>query len=201
MNFNRPFDIGRAPETEHKADAAPSTHRVDRRRWGGRLAGLGLVLSLTTALASGAWSHFAQHRLVIATAEQSRDFVPQVRVAAEQPSQDDPVLPAHYLFINGATAVSVQDALGNSTAPVQGDLLGTVPGVTHTSVGDQVTMLTLAAGSAYTVTFGDNKLSPLDCTCTSRLPMCSCGMRTRRQASGRIDSRPLASSTSICTRR
>ena len=86
MNFNRPFDIGRAPETEHKADAAPSTHRVDRRRWGGRLAGLGLVLSLTTALASGAWSHFAQHRLVIATAEQSRDFVPQVRVAAVQPS-------------------------------------------------------------------------------------------------------------------
>src|SRR6476646_133303 len=86
MNFNRPFDIGRAPETEHKADVAPSTHRVDRRRWGGRLAGLGLVLGLTTALASGAWSHFAQHRLVIATAEQSRDFVPQVRVAAVQPS-------------------------------------------------------------------------------------------------------------------
>ena len=86
MNLNRPFDIERAPETEHKTDAAPSTHRVDRRRWGGRLAGLGLVLSLTTALASGAWSHFAQHRLVIATAEQSRDFVPQVRVAAVQPS-------------------------------------------------------------------------------------------------------------------
>jgi hypothetical protein len=69
-------------------------------------------------------------------------------------SQDDPVLPAHYLFINGATAVTVQDPLGNSTAPVQGDLLGSVPGVTHTSLGDQVTMLTLAAGSEFTVTFG-----------------------------------------------
>jgi len=69
-------------------------------------------------------------------------------------STGDSVLPAHYLFINGATALTVRDPLGNSTAPVQGDVLGSVPGVTETSIGDQVTMLTLAAGSEYTVTFG-----------------------------------------------
>ena len=33
-------------------------------------------------------------------------------------------------------------------------MLGSVPGVTHTSIGEQVSMLTLAAGSEYTVTFG-----------------------------------------------
>jgi uncharacterized delta-60 repeat protein len=84
----------------------------------------------------------------------------QTSVVAANPARpqavrlDDPVLPAHYLLINGATAVSVQDPLGNSTAPLQGDLLGSVPGVTHTAIGDQVTMLTLAAGGEYTVTFG-----------------------------------------------
>lgn len=67
--------------------------------------------------------------------------------------QDDPVLPAHYLLINGATQVIVRDALGNSTAPLQGDLLGSVPGATDTVIGDHVSMLTLAASGDYTVTF------------------------------------------------
>jgi multidrug efflux pump subunit AcrA (membrane-fusion protein) len=87
MNFNRPFDAEPTPETDRRTDNAPPTHRVDRRRWEGRLLGPGLGVILIAALVSGAWSHYAQHRQVIATAEQSRDFVPQVRVAAVQPSE------------------------------------------------------------------------------------------------------------------
>lgn len=86
MNFNRPLNIEPAPETDRNTDKPPATPRVDQHRWRGRLSWFGLVLVFTTALASGAWSHYAQHRQVIATAEESRDFVPQVRVASVQPS-------------------------------------------------------------------------------------------------------------------
>jgi RND family efflux transporter MFP subunit len=44
-----------------------------------------VALLLVTTLAFGAWSHYEQHRQVIATAEQSRDLVPEVRVASVQP--------------------------------------------------------------------------------------------------------------------
>jgi RND family efflux transporter MFP subunit len=83
MNLNRPLDIESALETDKKTGAVP--HRADRRRWTGRLPVLGLVLLLATTLAFGAWSHYEQHRQVIATAEQSRDLVPEVRVASVQP--------------------------------------------------------------------------------------------------------------------
>jgi RND family efflux transporter MFP subunit len=86
MNFNRPLDIEPAPETDRKTEQAPPAPGVDRRRWGSRLLGHGLGVALTAALVSGAWSHYAQHRQVLATAEQTRDFVPQVRVASVQPS-------------------------------------------------------------------------------------------------------------------
>jgi RND family efflux transporter MFP subunit len=46
---------------------------------------LGVALLLVTTLAFGAWSHYEQHQQVIATAEQSRDLVPEVRVASVQP--------------------------------------------------------------------------------------------------------------------
>ncbi len=83
MNLNGPLDVERALETDNKTDAAP--RRADRRRWTGRLPVLGLVLLLVTTLAFGAWSHYEQHRQVIATAEQSHDLVPEVRVASVQP--------------------------------------------------------------------------------------------------------------------
>jgi RND family efflux transporter MFP subunit len=84
MNFNGPID------DEHATEIARDTEVQVRRRpsWGGRLAGLGLVLVAGTALASGAWSHYAAHREVLATAEQQRDFVPQVRVATVEPSDN-----------------------------------------------------------------------------------------------------------------
>src|SRR5258705_292410 len=83
MNLNGPLDVERALETDNKTDAAP--RRADRRRWTGRLPVLGLVLLLVTTLAFGAWSHYEQHRQVIAAAEQSHDLVPEVRVASVQP--------------------------------------------------------------------------------------------------------------------
>jgi len=84
MNFNGPFDARHDAETdrEQQTDAPP----VKKRSRGGRIAGVGLVLIATTALASGAWSHYAQQRQTLAAAEQERDFVPQVRVAAVEPS-------------------------------------------------------------------------------------------------------------------
>jgi RND family efflux transporter MFP subunit len=83
MNFNRPLDF-EPPETDH--DIEPADLRPGNRRWVGRVSGVGLALVLTTALASGAWSHYEQHRQVVTTARQSRDLVPQVRIAAVRPS-------------------------------------------------------------------------------------------------------------------
>ena len=83
MNLNRPLDIESALETDKKTGPVP--RRADRRRWTGRLPVLALVLLLLTMLAFGAWSHYEQHRQVIATAEQSRHLVPEVRVASVQP--------------------------------------------------------------------------------------------------------------------
>ncbi|SHN73358.1 efflux RND transporter periplasmic adaptor subunit [Bradyrhizobium erythrophlei] len=83
MNSNEPLNFKRALETNDKAGA--SLRRADRGRWTGLLPVLGVVLLLVTTLAFGAWSHYEQHRQVIATAEQSRDLVPEVRVASVQP--------------------------------------------------------------------------------------------------------------------
>ncbi len=83
MNFNRPLDI-EPPETGPQTRVAQLS--PGNRRWVGRLSGAALSLVLTTALASGAWSHYEQYRQVVTTARQSRDLIPQVRVAAVQPS-------------------------------------------------------------------------------------------------------------------
>jgi RND family efflux transporter MFP subunit len=85
MNFNPPLNI-EPPEARDGTAKGPEKQRVSRRRWLGRLAGVGVTLALAAALGWGAWSHYAQRREVIATAEQSRDLVPQVRVAAVRPS-------------------------------------------------------------------------------------------------------------------
>jgi RND family efflux transporter MFP subunit len=82
MNFNGPFDAEQATETKRRAAPPPA------RRRGGRIALFGLVFVGAAALASGAWSHYAQKQQTIATAEQERDFTPEVRVATVQPSGD-----------------------------------------------------------------------------------------------------------------
>jgi RND family efflux transporter MFP subunit len=84
MNFNRPFKTEPTPE-DRKSDPAPVRHGRSRR-WIGRTAGVALGLVGMGALASGAWSHYAQYRQTMATAEQRRDLVPDVRVATVEPS-------------------------------------------------------------------------------------------------------------------
>jgi RND family efflux transporter MFP subunit len=74
--------------------AAP---RADHRsRAGRRLLGFGALLLLAAGLAIGVQQHYRQHLEVAAAAEEQRDFVPRVRVAAVQPSPDihKVVLPA-----------------------------------------------------------------------------------------------------------
>lgn len=85
MNFNGPIESEHATETDRDAEREASPAKKRRR---GSIAGLGLVLVTTAALASGAWSHYAQQRQIDANATQERDFIPQVRVAAVQPSDN-----------------------------------------------------------------------------------------------------------------
>src|SRR5260370_42467159 len=53
---------------------------------GRRLLALGAMLLLLCALAIGVWRHYARPLEVTAAAEQHRDFVPTVRVAAVRAS-------------------------------------------------------------------------------------------------------------------
>ena len=55
-------------------------------RSGRRLLGLGALLVLLGGLAIGVWRHYALHLEVMAAAEEHRDFVPSVRVAAVRAS-------------------------------------------------------------------------------------------------------------------
>lgn len=84
MNFNGPLDVKRVSETDRKKEiAAPP---AEKRRQVGRIAAVSLVLVAGAALVFGAWNHYEQRRQVLATAEQARDLVPQVRVQTIEPS-------------------------------------------------------------------------------------------------------------------
>jgi len=84
MNFNPPLNI--EPENSQETAKESGPPRVGQGRRFGRISLFGVALALGAALASGAWRHYEQHRQVVATAEQSRDLVPQLRVAAVRPS-------------------------------------------------------------------------------------------------------------------
>ncbi len=87
--------------------------------------------------------------LLGANGDQSAGTIAQVT-----PTDDEPLMSlAHYLLINGADSVTVEDSLGNSTAPIEGDILGDVPGVLQETVGEQVVQIVMAASGEYTVTF------------------------------------------------
>jgi RND family efflux transporter MFP subunit len=89
MNFNGPFDADPARRKENGGQAAPVSKKRGRR---GRLIVLGTVVVMAGALTSGAWNRLTQYRLTAVAAEQERDFVPQVRVAAVAPSDDVEVI-------------------------------------------------------------------------------------------------------------
>ena len=82
---------GQRPETEWPRRG------FDRHRGlGRRLLGFGVLLVLLGGLAIGVWQHYTLHVEVMAAAEQHRDFVPIVRVAAvrESPRAISVTLPA-----------------------------------------------------------------------------------------------------------
>jgi RND family efflux transporter MFP subunit len=58
----------------------PKLRRHTRRRWGGRLFSLGAFLLLATGISLGASRQDSQQQAVTATAKETREFVPTVRV-------------------------------------------------------------------------------------------------------------------------
>jgi RND family efflux transporter MFP subunit len=90
MNYLESFDKPHVP-TDDDAAVEPVSRdsRVDRHRPAtGRLLGFAAGGLLVVALAFGAWGHYSQSREVAATFQQSREFVPTVRVATVQASSD-----------------------------------------------------------------------------------------------------------------
>jgi RND family efflux transporter MFP subunit len=75
------------PARNRDTQSRPGDH--DRRSGSSRrLLGLGALLLLLGGLVIGVWRHYALHLEVTAAAEQHRDFVPGVRVAAVRASAD-----------------------------------------------------------------------------------------------------------------
>ena len=85
MNNGETSDRQGEPSVEHSTERPPKRPNW-RRRWGGRLLALGAFLLLGGGLAFGATHYYAQQRQVVATAEQRRNFVPNVRVATVRQS-------------------------------------------------------------------------------------------------------------------
>lgn len=74
-------------ERVDRADEVPPQVRPQTRgRRGRRLLGLTAFLLLAAGIAFGGWSRYSQHREVMATAQQNREFVPRVRVATVKAS-------------------------------------------------------------------------------------------------------------------
>jgi RND family efflux transporter MFP subunit len=74
-------DYHRNPPLDRDIPNPQKLRRAVRRRWGARLFAAGGFLLLAGGVALGAWRHYSQEQVAIATAEQERDFVPSVRVA------------------------------------------------------------------------------------------------------------------------
>ena len=87
----QPADL--TPPLRSDVAAPPADHSS---RVGRRVLGFSALLVLAAGLVIGVQQHYRQHLEVAAVAEEQRDFVPRVRVAAVQPSPDihKVVLPA-----------------------------------------------------------------------------------------------------------
>jgi hypothetical protein len=73
------------PQTD-RVVALPNGRRKGRHRYGGVLVGGSALLLLLAGLGIGGWRHYQAGLEVAATAQQSRTFVPNVRVAAVRAS-------------------------------------------------------------------------------------------------------------------
>ena len=79
--------LERQPPQQHDLDRMRrAAGRGRSGRAGRRVLGLGALLALLGALAIGVWQHYTLHLQVVTAAEQRRDFVPSVGVAAVRAS-------------------------------------------------------------------------------------------------------------------
>jgi RND family efflux transporter MFP subunit len=90
MNYNGPINTQDVSESDH-APITPAPAVVKRRRRGSLIV-LGVVVLLGGALTSGAWNHLTQYRQTAAASEAEHDLVPQVRLAAVEPSSGTEVV-------------------------------------------------------------------------------------------------------------
>jgi RND family efflux transporter MFP subunit len=74
------------PEFDREPDTPPGRTGKPSRAKGRWLFGVAALLLLAGGLGAGAWRHYQAQLAVAATAEQNRDFVPNVRVAAVRAS-------------------------------------------------------------------------------------------------------------------
>ncbi|MFZ0600407.1 MAG: efflux RND transporter periplasmic adaptor subunit [Roseiarcus sp.] len=78
------LDRRERPPVERETRDSPKQR--GRRRWGGRLFALGGIFALAGGLVVGTLGYLSRQQQVMAAAELARDFVPDVRVAAVEPS-------------------------------------------------------------------------------------------------------------------
>jgi hypothetical protein len=86
------FDRNRADRVARPVEIAPMHHPDKRRRWGGWLLGLAVLLVLSGGVALGGWRYVSRHSAALAASEQRRDLVPSLRLAAVRASADDVVV-------------------------------------------------------------------------------------------------------------
>src|ERR1700741_4514223 len=97
----RPRPVVGEPARDH----APQDVRPrEKRRAGGRVLGLGVLLVLAGGLTAGGWRHYSQSRATLAPARRGRDFGRSVRVAPVPANKPDIVvtLPATTLAFTSA---------------------------------------------------------------------------------------------------
>ena len=142
---HQPADL--TPPLRSDVAAPPADHR---NRAGRRLLGFGALLLLAAGLAIGVQQHYRQHLEVAAAAEEQRDFVPRVRVAAVQASPDihKVVLPATTTAFEAANIFArasgyvVQRTVDIGSRVKAGDLLAVIsaPELDHQIAQAQATL-------------------------------------------------------------
>jgi RND family efflux transporter MFP subunit len=115
MNYLETFDRNPADRVGRPVEIAPMHHPDKRRRWGGRLLGLAVLLVLGGGVTLGGWRYVSQHNAALAASEQRRDLAPSLRLAAVRASADDVVvsLPAT------TSAFSVADIFARASGYIE----------------------------------------------------------------------------------
>ena len=107
-------DVKDRPDSEtDRVVTLPNAAPKRRRRYGGALLGGCALLLLLGGLGTGGWRHYQAELAVAATAQQSRTFVPDVRVAAVRASDSKitVTLPATTEIYTVLHTLSLHDAL------------------------------------------------------------------------------------------